>query len=76
MPQRLPNTKAKVAGVCIYKPGRDSAISTMTMNQGQIAFAHLPSLSDNFAESSVENDFRWVVTVEVNLHFQPLVPDT
>jgi hypothetical protein len=43
----------------------------MTMNQGQFVFAHLPGLLQNVAQSSVEDDFRRMVAVEVNFHLPP-----
>jgi hypothetical protein len=68
MPQRPPNTEAKVTGVCIHKTGSDSSIATMTMNQCQFVFTHLPGLLHNFAKSSVEHDLSRMVTVKINLH--------
>jgi len=72
--QRLPNTETKVTGVCIHKTRSNSSISAMTMNQGQFVFTHLPSLLHNFAESSVEHDFRWMISVKINFHL--FTPDS
>src|ERR1700730_14172246 len=53
VPQRPPNTEAKVTGVCIHKTRSNSSIAAMTMNQCQFVLPHLPSLLHNFAKSSV-----------------------
>jgi hypothetical protein len=74
MSQRPPNTKTKVTGVRIHKTRSNSSIAAMTMNQCQFVFTHLPSLLYNFAESSVEHDFRWMISVKINFHL--FIPDS
>ena len=74
MSQRLPNTETKVTGVCIHKTRSNSSISSMTMNQCQFVFTYLPSLLHNFSESSVEHDFRRMISVKINFHL--LTPDS
>jgi hypothetical protein len=73
MSQRLPNTETKVTGVRIHKTRSNSSISAMTMNQGQFVFTHFPSLLHK-AESSVEHDFRWMISVKINFHL--FTPDS
>jgi hypothetical protein len=71
VPQRPPNTEAKVTGVRIYKTRSNSSIATMSMNECQFVFPHFPSLLHNFAKSSVEYDFSRMVAVKVNFHLFP-----
>jgi hypothetical protein len=71
MSQRLSNTKAKITSVRIHKPGTDSAITSVAMNQCQLVFAHLPSLLQYLGERPVEHDFSGMIAVKVNLHRSP-----
>jgi hypothetical protein len=72
MAQRLSNTKAKITGVRIHKPGADSSITSVAVNQCQLVFAHLPSLLQDLGERPVEHDFSRMIAVKVNLHRLPL----
>jgi hypothetical protein len=49
MAQGATNFQPKVPGVCIYKTWRDSAISTMTMNERHIVLTHFPCLLNDFS---------------------------
>src|SRR4029077_18736985 len=71
MPQCAPDTEAKVTGVCIHTTKCNPSIATMTMNQRQFIFTHLPTLLHNFGKSSVEHDFSRMVAVKVNFHLLP-----
>ena len=44
VPQFSPDLYAKMAGVCIYKTGRQTATVTVTVNKPNASFAHLPRL--------------------------------
>ncbi len=68
MAQCLSNAKAKITGVRIHKPGTDSSIASVAMNQCEFVFAHLPSLLQDLGERSVEHDFSGMIAVKVNLH--------
>lgn len=68
MPQHTPDAKSKVTRVCVHKTRSDSPIATMAVNQREFIFAHLPSLLDNLAKSSVEHDFSRMVAVKVDFH--------
>ncbi len=71
MPQRTPDKESKVTGVCIHKTRSNSSVATMTMNQCQLIFTHLPTLLHNLAKSSVEQDFSRMVAVKVDFHIFP-----
>ena len=44
MAQRLSNAKAKITGVRIHKPRADSSIASVSMDQYELIFPHLPGL--------------------------------
>ena len=46
MAQRLSNAKAKITGVRIHKPRADSSIASVSMDQYELIFPHLPGLLD------------------------------
>ncbi len=58
MPECLPDTEAKVTGIGVHKAGGNASIASLTMNQSQFGFAHLPRLPQDFAKCSVKDDFR------------------
>ena len=71
MAQRLSNAKAKITGVRIHKPGADSSIASVPMDQYELVFAHLPGLLQDLGECSVENDLSGMIAVKVDLHHLP-----
>ena len=68
MAQGLSNTKAKITGVRVNKPWTDSTIASMTVNHREFLFPHLPSLLQDLRERTVEDDFKGVIAMKVNLH--------
>jgi hypothetical protein len=72
MSQGATNFESKIPGVRINKTWRDSTISTMTMNKGQIGDTHIPCLLNDFFKNVGLHYFGGVITVEVNFHFNHL----
>ena len=68
LPQCLPDTETKVTGVRVHESRCNSTIATMAVNEGEFELTHLPSLSQNLAQNSVEHDLSWMVAVKVDLH--------
>jgi hypothetical protein len=68
MAQRLSNTKAKITGVRIHKARTDPTIASVTVNQCEILFPHLPGLLQDLGECPVEHDFRGMIAMKVNFH--------
>src|SRR5712692_2954405 len=74
MAQRLSNAKAKITGVRIHKPGADSSIASVPMDQCELVFTHLPGLLQDLGECSVENDLSGMIAVKGDLHHLPPAP--
>ena len=68
LPQRSANAESKVSGVRVHETQCNATIATMAVNQRQFSFTHLPSLSQNLAQSSVEHDLSGMVAVKVDFH--------
>ena len=74
MAQRLSNAKTKITGVRIHKPRADSSIASVSMDQYELIFPHLPGLLQDLGECSVENDLSGMIAVKVDLHHLPPGP--
>ncbi len=71
MPQGSSYLEPEEASVRVNETWSDTTIATMPMDEYQSILSHLPGLLQELRKDTVPHNFRWVISVKVDLHNNP-----
>ncbi len=71
MPQGPSYLESEEASIRVNETWSDTTIATMPMDEYQSILSHLPGLLQELSKDTVPHNFRWVISVKVDLHNNP-----